>query len=521
MTSTPPSSTKRVNKAEVYLKLAADARRRSSCGSGTATPTSSRTEPLYTRTPDSLVRPRFEETDMDDVHDCASPASAVHAAPVWDDSETPADYDSTMISPAAPDAGGADAAVPLESINRQLREELQLAHAAQDEMAIRVRKSEAAERAAKADAKQATELAGRLKTAVAGLQADLQKQFEQKLQQAVAARTVEVSELREELDLSSGATAILHDQLTRAQEQLADSQQEAQTAQHECAQMEMELNSSAQGLSAARQEMAALKASFLAALDEAKGDLAKAFEARKRDQAEAAELRFQAAEAEAARREAAAAAASALAELSAAQEEVAECYAQLAEREAALAAAEEALSVLAPEAVAAANEMEGERLADLALAGARGPPHGASAAWSNPAPRARDAGFSAPGDANGRPFPVRAHRSSSESTSEASGRDGGYGGFESKPMVERMADFAIEGASVDSILTNPALGITSLIDYVNEWRGAMRDISDTFDLTTSAEAENGGAGPVATPSWQTTPARATVTATISTPDLDH
>jgi|UniRef100_A0A7S3EWS2 hypothetical protein len=42
-----------------------------------------------------------------------------------------------------------------------------------------------------------------------------------------------------------------------------------------------------------------------------------------------------------------------------------------------------------------------------------------------------------------------------------------------KPFAEVLTEWAIEGAQTDSVITNPALGISSVIDFVNEWREAF------------------------------------------------
>jgi hypothetical protein len=87
-------------------------------------------------------------------------------------------------------------------MNRQLQEALEMARAAENDMAVRLQASEAAERAATAEAQQMSELAGTLKAAVTGLQADLQKKFAERsaglqssvveLQRELAARSAEV-----------------------------------------------------------------------------------------------------------------------------------------------------------------------------------------------------------------------------------------------------------------------------------------------------------------------------------------
>ena len=41
------------------------------------------------------------------------------------------------------------------------------------------------------------------------------------------------------------------------------------------------------------------------------------------------------------------------------------------------------------------------------------------------------------------------------------------------PMLEKLADYVIEGAKGDSVVTNPAMAIAGFVDYVQEWRDAL------------------------------------------------
>lgn len=206
-----PSPTSR-SKAEVYLQLAADARKRISSG-GVSSPASARSSgsvegPFGLKdpcTPPSSAEQRrpFDLAELDEPVARSSPAA--RAAPVWDEPATPAaGYANGFTSPTSPTLHGSEPEVAGTALrmNRQLQEALEMARAAENDMAVRLQASEAAERAATAEAQQMSELAGTLKAAVTGLQADLQKKFAERsaglqssvveLQRELAARSAEV-----------------------------------------------------------------------------------------------------------------------------------------------------------------------------------------------------------------------------------------------------------------------------------------------------------------------------------------
>jgi hypothetical protein len=66
--------------------------------------------------------------------------------------------------------------------------------------------------------------------------------------------------------------------------------------------------------------------------------------------------------------------------------------------------------------------------------------------------------------------------------------------------IEAIAETLIERAQVDSVITNPTMAIDSIIEYVNEWRDAMK--SDGADGGTAgggaSEVEGGIAGDLST-----------------------
>jgi hypothetical protein len=114
----------------------------------------------------------------------------------------------------------------------------------------------------------------------------------------------------------------------------------------------------------------------------------------------------------------------------------------LLEREAALAAAEEALKALMPaegtESVSDATVVEA--MAKLEESKKRAASV-ASAAAAAATPRSRS---------------VSAVSADSE-----------------VPAVERLAEIAIESAQTDNPLTNPAIAVAGVLEYVNEWRDAL------------------------------------------------
>eukprot|EP00962_Isochrysis_galbana_P016206 scaffold4634_cov112-Isochrysis_galbana.AAC.3 len=182
-------------KAEVYLKLAADARKRHSSDGATS--------PSYAWSSGSVEGPSGLKAHFSDLDETVTRSPPV--APVWDEPETPAaGYASALTSPTSPVMHDSELESPVMTLrmNRQLQEALEQARAAQDDLAVRLQRSEAAERAATAEAQHMSELAGSLKAAVAGLQADLQKKFAERsaglqssvaeLQLGIAARNAQV-----------------------------------------------------------------------------------------------------------------------------------------------------------------------------------------------------------------------------------------------------------------------------------------------------------------------------------------
>ena len=51
---------------------------------------------------------------------------------------------------------------------------------------------------------------------------------------------------------------------------------------------------------------------------------------------------------------------------------------------------------------------------------------------------------------------------------------GGKGGAsKDQPLVEYIAESLIAGASHDSVITNPVLGWSAVMDYVTDWQSAL------------------------------------------------
>lgn len=136
----------------------------------------------------------------------------------------------------------------------------------------------------------------------------------------------------------------------------------------------------------------------------------------------------------------------------AAREEAAASAALLAERDAALVAAEEALALLAPDVVAEAQV--GGSLDEVPLTPKQAIAEGEML---------QTAVSLAPPVVLSPPPP----QGNGEAQAPASDGD-------DAPLAELIAEWTINGAQSDSVLTNPALGISAVIDYVNEWRDALQ-----------------------------------------------
>lgn len=312
----------------------------------------------------------------------------------------------------------------------------------------------------------------------------------------------QVSELERDLSAIKLELSARTSELGAAVQSSRLAEEEAVSARRDLTAANDELRSTKQSLSTAEQQLAAAAA----AARELRRERDAALKEKKLAESTVAEARFQVAEAASARSAAEAAKMNLTATLAAAQEEVAEYQAQLAEREAALAAAEEALAVLAPDAVAAAN---GVRL--YPEQEYRATPPAAPRSDGTVAAAAR--GVIALGDASKAPSTASTD-SVSQPEPQVNARSSGSG--ESKPIVEMFADFAIEGARMDSILTNPAMGMAALLDFVNDWRGAISELSEATDKP-AAPAPRSPAPAV--PTSAQTPSHM-ARATIVTPDLD-
>jgi hypothetical protein len=319
-----------------------------------------------------------------------------------------------------------------------------------------------------------------------------------------------VTELERDLSATKLELSARTSELGAAVEASRLAEQETAETARDLAAANAELRSTKQALWAAQQQLA----EAAAATRELRRERDAAHEEKKMAESTLAEARFLSAEASSARSVAEAAKMSVSAKLEAAHEAVAEYQAQLAEREAALAAAEEALAVLAPDAVAAAN---GGRVYPAADHNVAAPPTAPRFGEVVAAPvalkptRVPNTAGTALSDTVKAPSTASID---SLSNRESHGNARSYN-REPKPMVEMFADFAIEGARVDSMLTNPAMGMAALLDFVNDWRGAISEISEARDRTpVRAMPAPAVTSPVRTPTH-------VAKATIVTPDFDQ
>eukprot|EP00967_Tisochrysis_lutea_P143093 scaffold265286_cov26-Tisochrysis_lutea.AAC.1 len=494
-------------------------------------------------------------SEMDDGNEESSPASrASRAAPVWDDEPEPPQL---TPPPALPgflrelhSEDGLSEAGMIVRAKRQLREELEAMRLENSEMAQRLHQAEAAERAAQAEAQQMRELAQTLKTAVAGLQSDLQQKFEERskaletsiamLQDDLSSRTREASipvrtlKRLPSLDSLRSVRDIRHVSSTNPAPQVSQLKHELSTAQQELSAIRRGRSSDTHLSGALQDELARVRQELSSTLDElrttkssltsawqqladvtAKAERAQvqrddALQAKKDAESEEAEARFQAAEARSAQSAAEAAHASAELKLATAREEIAECQAQLAEREAALAAAEGALAEFSSSSLAANIDKFGLAASGKSMVSSYGGSQPMTSPTSDTLGHERRQ--SAPELGKARNYSLSStdgsvtHSETRKSRPSESSED-------SKPIVEMIADMAIEGAKVDSVLTNPTMGMSALLDFVNEWRGAIGEISQSLLSTTEP------APPSPSPSPATT-IPSVAKATLATPEFD-
>lgn len=174
-----------------------------------------------------------------------------------------------------------------------------------------------------------------------------------------------------------------------------------------------------------------------------------------------------------------------------ARTEASAANAQLAEREAALTVAEEALSALLPaetvQAVREGRPIDGlissapPSVASETREGAEppsathSPPVGGVSPTQSPLAPGTDGrtqpGGGKAGEAAAAAEKVIAGSGPSTKATPNAGALEPTGGSES--IVERLAEYAIEGAKSDSVVTNPTMAISGLIEFVNEWRDAL------------------------------------------------